>query len=396
MIAFDPQGQGDLPLNLYKSLSEKYGFILLGSNDSKNGLHPQETNGIVKTLMDEVHTVYPVDTNRVYLLGFSGGARVAAMAAMYQVPVKGVIGCGAGFGSGEQPVLYKFDYFGFAGTADFNMNEILQLDDPLSQAGFRHYITTFTGKHAWPPVEVMEDAFTWITLNAMKDGELQNQDGYVAAVSAGFEARITNSTSNKHLIAAADACKEAITFLDGLAPVDIFQVRLQQIEKRAEYRAQVAYRSNVLKQEEEEKQELMQALQSKDLDWWNDWTTRHAPRVTRHDFQNPEDTLKDCRLMAFLSLFCYMNANAAMAKQDETSAVKIIAVYEMADPGNPEPNYLRAILFARRSDTGATIDQLNVAASKGFTEKSRLTQQPEFQSLKNLPEWFDLLKKMNR
>jgi hypothetical protein len=122
---------------------------------------------------------------------------------------------------------------------------------------------------------------------------------------------------------------------------------------------------------------------------------RHASRVTRHEPTNPEDTLKDRRLMAFLSLFCYMNANAAVQKHDENAAVKIVAIYEMADPENPEPNYMRAVLFAHRSQNDAAIAQLKIAVSKGFTDKKRLTGQQEFQSLNNSQGWNDLMKTIN-
>src|SRR5580698_9309050 len=35
---FDPHGVGNLPLILYKDLAEKYGFILAGTYNSKNGM----------------------------------------------------------------------------------------------------------------------------------------------------------------------------------------------------------------------------------------------------------------------------------------------------------------------------------------------------------------------
>ena len=391
IIAFDPHGDGSLPLSLYRNLADEYGFILVGSNDSKNGLPAAGVKDIVMTLVKEVRTVYPVDTTRIYLLGFSGGARVAAMAAMFFIPVKGVIACGAGIGGSEQPVLYKFDYFGIAGTADFNMNEMIQLDKPLTEAGFRHFITTFPGKHAWPPSTVMGDAFGWITLNAMKDGALKKDMAYLSGLAGSFEARIDDLTKNNHLIAAADACHEAEAFSEGLIPAEKFRKSLDLLEKRADYQSQVAYRQKVLDQEEREKQELATALQSKDLSWWKAWTQRHASHVTRHENISPEDTLKDSRLMAFLSLFCYMNANAAMQRQDENAAVKIVAIYEMADPENPEPNYMRAILLARRAQHDAAITQLKIAVTKGFTDKQRLTGQQEFQSMINLHGWNELL-----
>jgi len=398
MIVFDPHGNGVFPLTLYKDLAEKYGFILFGSNDSKNGLPAEEIKSIIDALMNEVHIAYPVDTNRIYLLGFSGGARVAAMAAMYQVQVKGVIGCGAGLGGTEQPIRYKFDYFGIAGTADFNMSEMLQLEEPLSRAGFRHFIMTFPGVHAWPSTEVMEDAFRWITLNSMKDGLLKKEDRFISGVKTVLGDRINAATNNHMLITADDECRKAISFLEGLVSVDSIKSELQALEKLHEYQSQVAYRKKIMKMEEEEKQELMQALQAENLTWWKVKITNYELRITndigRDKKTDPEDTLKNRRLMAFLSLYCYMNANAAIARQNVNAAVKIIAIYEMADKGNPEPNYMRATLFARQSESEGAFAQLKIAIDKGFNDKHRLNSQQEFSSMKSAPEWSDLLKKI--
>ena len=398
IIAFDPHGNGVLPLTLYKNLAEKYGFILVGSNDSRNGLQAEEVRGIVTAMVHEVRVGYPIDTNRMYLLGFSGGARVATMAAMYQVPVKGVIACGAGLGGAEQPMLYKFDYFGIAGTSDFNMNEMLQLDEPLSRAAIRHFITTFPGIHAWPPADVMEDGFLWITLNAMKDGVVEKDNAFLSAVFTTLGNRIKTLKKSGNLISAADAYHEEISFAEGLIPADHFREELSALEKQSDYQMQVAYRFKILKKEEEEKQELMQALQAKDLGWWKvkikSYDLRFTINDSRHASTNPEDTLKNRRLMAFLSLFCYMNANAAITRQNESAAIKIIAIYEMADAANPEPNYMRAVLLARRSENEAAFGQLKIAIAKGFTDKDRLTRQTEFQEMSSSPSWFDLLKKI--
>src|SRR5689334_1634716 len=37
IYCFDPHGDGALPLKKYKALAEAYGFMLAGSNNSKNG-----------------------------------------------------------------------------------------------------------------------------------------------------------------------------------------------------------------------------------------------------------------------------------------------------------------------------------------------------------------------
>ncbi len=392
MIAFDPHGDGVLPLTKYKDLAEKYGYILIGSNDSQNGQAGEVTDGIIRGLLAEIHTVYPIDTNRIYVAGFSGGSRVAAMAAMSHKEVKGVIGCGAGFPGGNQPPLYKFDYFGIAGTADFNMNEMLQLDGVLTQLGMRHFIATFPGPHAWPTSSVMEEGFQWLTLNAMRDGTLQRDDAVIAAIMGGFDARIARLKSENYLVSAAERCREAIEFAGGFIPTDHFIQELKSIEQLPEYNKQVVYHTNILKKEEDEQKSLMNAIFSQDEAWWKKRIEAMDSRHMRG--LNPEDTLMNARLKAFLSLMCYSNASGAIRQRNREVANTVINIYELADPPNPEPNYMRAVVLLQRYDTTAAIRQLDIAIGKGFSDKNRMIQQSEFQMIKNSPAWFDLLQKM--
>ena len=84
-------------------------------------------------------------------MGFSGGARVASVLGFYQGGVAGVIGCGAGLPSTNQPVRFKPDFISIVGNADFNMNELIALDKQMDQANLTHALILFSGKHEWPP-----------------------------------------------------------------------------------------------------------------------------------------------------------------------------------------------------------------------------------------------------
>ncbi len=391
MVLFDPHGSGLLPVRKYRELADRYQIILVGSNNAKNGLSIPEINGILSSVMKEI-TVYPIDTARIYVSGFSGGSRVAAIAAGTYPCIKGVIGCGAGLPGGAPSVGRKFDYFGIAGTADFNMFEMLRLDEEMTRAGIRHFITTFPGPHAWPPCEVMEEGFGWITLNAMRDGNLGKNNDMITGIMAGFDTRIKGYIHQNHLLAAANACREAIQFASGLVPAGKFEKQLESIKQEPFYAKQVGYRETIMKKEMEEQDVLEKSLLSKDLGWWK---TRVALMDSRNmKGKNPEDTLMNARLKAFLSLYCYSLASAVMLHHEYSDAEKTIAVYEVADPPNPEPNYMRAIILAGRSEDDRAMKQLQVALVKGFTDKQRMNDQPEFQPLKSSPAWFDLLKTM--
>ncbi|MEI6683654.1 MAG: hypothetical protein WCO44_13540 [Bacteroidota bacterium] len=392
MVLFDPHGSGVLPVRKYKELADRYGFILIGSNNSKNGLSTAAIRDILGPVFREIITIYPIDTNRIYMAGFSGGSRVASTAALMTHLVKGVIGCGAGLPGDTDPAGFRADFFGIVGTADFNMNEMLQLEEPMTRAGIRHFITTFPGPHAWPPVDIMEEGFQWITLNAMRDGRIPADKDLIGKIMDGFGKRVEDAVKENQLIAAAVLCREATAFAGGLASSDHFVSRLAEIEQFAAYKQQLSYRTALLKTEAAEQQVLGKSVSTMDLAWWKN---RISLMDSRHmKGKNPEDTLMNARLKAFLSLVCYSYANGAIIQQRYREAEKFVALYETADPPNPEANYMQAILLANSGDAAAAMSQLKTAISKGFTEKQRLLQQPELQPLKSSPSWNEMLNAM--
>ena len=167
ILFFDSHAKGTLPVLKYRNLADKYGFIIAGSNNSKNGMTTESTTKIGRSIIEDMLTRLPIDSRRIYAGGFSGGARVAIALAETDSRVKAVIGCSAGLP--QNRIKNKFDFFGIAGTHDMNYLEMLRTENSFSQIGMRHYLLFFEGKHEWAPESTMEDAFCWITLNAMKD-----------------------------------------------------------------------------------------------------------------------------------------------------------------------------------------------------------------------------------
>src|SRR5215469_2103888 len=77
---FDPGGRGRRPLDLYKDLAETYGFIFVGSNNSRN--FSSNESEIVNAIWQDTHVRLSLDERRIYSSGFSGGARVAGAMAL--------------------------------------------------------------------------------------------------------------------------------------------------------------------------------------------------------------------------------------------------------------------------------------------------------------------------
>jgi hypothetical protein len=117
-----------------------------------------------------------IDPRRVYLVGFSGTAR-DSWALAYQLigHAAGILGAGAGLPSGwslpdpptggPAPV-----FFGTAGIADFNYEELVGVDSALDRTTIRHHVAVFDGSHSWPPEPLMREAVEWFELQAMRTG----------------------------------------------------------------------------------------------------------------------------------------------------------------------------------------------------------------------------------
>lgn len=390
-LVFDSHGNGSLPVSMYQGLAKKYGIILVGSNDSRNGLSQAEITAIVNNLLEEVRTRYPLDTNQIYVMGFSGGARVATLAAMLHPEIKSVIGCGAGFPQGNQPPMYHFDYFGIAGEADFNLREMMELDGMLDLLKFRHFVVTYNGNHSWPPAWVMEKAIEWILLNAMKDGRTGKKESQINESVEKLRKEADSLMMKGRLTEASITIELALNGLEGLAENQDLRQKLIEIRANPIYKKQQEYHRLVLEREEKEQLELAGALFSKDKDWWV-MRINELKRVRPGD--NPEDTLMNARLRAYLSLLCYSNVIAIMNQHNTPLAMKVNDIYRLADPANTEPWYLGAVLQIQTGDTTGAIRQLSTAIEKGFNDRQRILQQPEFEKLQSRPDVFDLMKKI--
>ena len=103
IIFFDPHSQGYKPVEAYARLAAKYGYILIGSNDMHNGQSASETEKIVLALINEVENEYHSDADRIYLSGFSGGAKLAMLYGINIPEIKGVVACGGSIMPNRKP-----------------------------------------------------------------------------------------------------------------------------------------------------------------------------------------------------------------------------------------------------------------------------------------------------
>lgn len=97
---FDPLARGQVAVETVRLAAEEFGYITVGSNNSRNGPNGRPVEA-ADAIWRDTQARFPLDERRRYFAGMSGGARVAAaLAVNCDGCVAGVIANAAGFDTG--------------------------------------------------------------------------------------------------------------------------------------------------------------------------------------------------------------------------------------------------------------------------------------------------------
>jgi len=181
LYCLDPGAQGRLPVERFARAAETEGYIVVGSNDSRNGPSEPVREAVLATLED-THLRFAIDDTRIYVAGFSGGARIA-LGWVAGAKLAGAVACGAAFGPSGPPKNLPYQLFLAAGTDDFNYHEVHAASVDLARHGVKHLWVEFEGGHQWLPEPLALEALQFF------DGKAPAQ----AAVESGQEEKEAQS-----------------------------------------------------------------------------------------------------------------------------------------------------------------------------------------------------------
>ncbi len=374
---FDPHGDGALPLRKYKLLADEYGFILAGSNNSKNGNDWAAAENTWRNLSGDTKSRLKINGNRVYTCGFSGGAKVAGYVALNHPGIKAVIANGAGLPDGTLAGNFNFSFTAIAGEGDMNLTDLVAFSNELDKTRTRHHLLLFEGKHEWAPLNCMSIAFEGLQLDAMQQALVPKDDAFINRYIAKSKQRLDGEHNSNQLVKAGREYKLSISFLDGLSnDATWFKTKAASLAGKAQYQQQLQAQENILAKEENTKSEYMQHFQQGDMHYW---TTTIGDLQTRAHAKTAETGMNQ-RLLAYLSLAFYSISNHLLGSNENSAARHFVELYKMADPANSEAWYFSAMLHAREKQVQAAETDLLKAVDAGFRDKSRMEQQPEFQT----------------
>jgi poly(3-hydroxybutyrate) depolymerase len=229
IFAFDPGARGRVPVERYQAAAEQYGYIVAGSNKSRNGSW-EVSQRAARAMFGDVSTRFLIDQHRIYTAGMSGGSRVAMGVAMGSNFVAGVIASSAGFPDSNPRKKVAFAVFGTAGTEDFNLMEMRRMDRALTSP---HRLAVFEGGHVWLSSEIAMQAVEWMEIQAAKTGAVPGED----RIARIFEKRVAameamTSEKDRHT-----ALESIVADFQGLRDVSAFAARAAELSRNKEVRA---------------------------------------------------------------------------------------------------------------------------------------------------------------
>ena len=400
VYAFDPAARGSLPVGLLKDAAEKYGYIVAGSNNSRNGSGQLEGQA-ARAMFDDTHSRLSIDDRRIYLAGFSGGARLSAELAQHCACAAGVILAGAGFQPAAQD---PFAVFSVIGAYDFNYGEMIALDESLQKLSHPHFLRRFDGPHQWPDANLFDEALAWLRLQSMKTGR-ESRDATYIAEQLALETKRAQSFQCTDPFAAWFEYRQAAETFDSLT----IAPSLRAEQKSLETQKAVLDAAKREKQEIKQQDDLSSAIftgfaslsQPNSSDTSPFATARNSLREqilslqsrAQHE-KNPDKARVMKRALAGIFVACMETGRTRQDANDITRARDYFELAIAADPDSVWALTNLAVSRAADGDKKAALVALRRTKQK-WTDRQAfsewLNSEPSFAEIRDTPEFRSLL-----
>jgi dienelactone hydrolase len=400
LLAFDPFARGEVPVKLFQDAAEKYGFIVVGSNNSRNF---QDPSSAIRLLWTDIKERYAVDPRRIYTAGLSGGARVASSIALACGNcIAGVIACGAGLPQGANvPGPEVTDWFLAAGTTDFNYPEQLRLKEALDAHNAASRLVIFDGPHGWMPLELAGRALSWLQLRAMAKGLAAVDKDFLGGEFNARMAEAQSARKSGDIPGAVRAyreisndfrafrdVKEAETTAGSLAGSEDFR-KAKRAEKAAlELQDEAANKvGNLLAAINQASSENRDSFISQ-----LDAAVNNAYRDLRQA-RDPASRQAISRGLAAAFAYAAETGQKAMLKKDYFPAKDMFHAGEMILPESAWASYLLATACAQLGEKKQAIQELKKALEKGMSNAKALDDSA-FDRIRGDKDFQELVKRM--
>ena len=399
VFCLDPRARGRVAIDRFTEAADQLGYIVLCSNNSRNGLDWQTISNIFTDFWDDAHARFSIDEKRTYAAGFSGGSRLAsAFASRCRGCLAGVIGCGAGFAADIQlDTNTHFSYFGIAGVDDFNFSEMWELEKTLSKLNVTFRFETFLGGHEWPPAASIKQAMAWFTLQSMKTGSTMRDEAFL---DANLHERLMLADQLLAEQRSVDSYKAYVSIARDFTGLRDSRVALEKAERLKE---SPDYKKEVKTEEDSFRRQLHEAGEIR-TSWFKqpDSETASLPRqettLRIADWRRKKESTKDStdrrlarRIFSQILIASIEESQASLRAKDYNVALANLQLAHEVDQKNANVVFEIARVYALKREKKSAMEFLEQAVSLGFKDVARLKSEDAFSSVVDDPRYQKIL-----
>jgi len=417
LYAFDPGERGRVPVERFKDAAQQFGWIVVGSNNSRNASIQSSIdswNAIIRDTTDR----FSVDDTRAYATGFSGGARVAlTFATQCKNCLAGVIAGGAAFPPGIEPApTMQFTIFGIAGVDDFNFTEIKELDEKLTRMNVSHQIEIWGGRHEWFPSSVATDAVAWMELTAMKTGRREKDQKLIEGLWTQKFKQAQEFEQGNKLFDAFQVYVSLSSSFKGLHDVTESDTKVNALRASREVRDGIRDEQQQIRKQKDLEGQLISLLGAADRarvrdESPNDRNATAADEGTDANFrlktlvndlrrQSKSEADSGTRRVARRVLsgqyvgLIERGSNSLQSLKRYDEAARLFTLAAEIDPDRAGAFYNLAWAYNAKGDKKKALKALQTAVDKGFKDHAAISANSAFDSLRNDPTYLQLIEKM--
>jgi tetratricopeptide (TPR) repeat protein len=385
LYGFSPGAQGSDPVKLFMAAAEKYGWIVVGSNNSQNG---QPIQAAIDALLKDTAARLAIDEKRRYATGFSGGARVAFFLAAGQ-GFAGVIPCGAGMSQGQKTPEKgaKLAVCGIVGARDFNYMEMLRLEGGLKGLELRQRLMVFDGEHRWPGPATCGAALRYLELVALVDagkaagkeaGEILEAEGADAdkllEVKGQYLRGYGRFEDLARLLAAAEECRKPV--LERIAAIEATERYQKEKKAQADLAAANAECAKIPGVDER--------------------FTKTIEVLTKFAAENAGTDAAESVVGQLRGLAFQLSMGGSQRHQDGRYAEACVYLKRarLLAPKDPTVAYNLACAQARAGEKDNALKTLAEAVELGFTDGAHIKKDADLDSVRETEEYKKVIEKL--
>jgi len=364
LIILDSHGSGNFALGKFKQAANEYPVVLIASNLVKNGFDGYE--GAIRTLIEDVRQKYPIG-KMVFMAGFSGGARMAMEFALTHHQ-NGLILCGA-LANPDQIKTLQCPVISISGMDDFNFIETAQYLFQEQSTPVNLKIELTNASHSWPESTMLANAFGFLRLSCQAADIPAIPKSQLKMYCQNQQSRIDSLKQKGDFLKAVLVARN----MSSTAPFNsepAFATTFNLLKTNPEYISQLNRLGKCLNFEISVRQSYLDAFRTKDSLWWKNEIRTSEEKIKMEQDSYTKDTYR--RIKGFWGIASYSLCKQAITEQNAEALNKILAVYRMLEPENPDMYYFSAFPSLWKGNNEAALLMLKRAVKAGFSDRSQL------------------------